>query len=700
MRRKGISLILTAAMVLGTFSAGSMEGLAEEAVIIEQVEEQAAGEIVGQQDSDEISSGGTETLETVTSETEVSEVGTTESEMPETGTEETVEPIGETETAESPETALPGETGEPEKSDAAADGLLVEKITVLDSAAEQKTLTLPDSVQENSAEADYAYRELADGTVEITDYTGDLTPGMRLEIPETLGGKTVTSLGENSFAYIGSLCEVVIPETVTAIGASCFRSCSALERVNLPQKLNTIPDFCFKDCEKLDQIALPDGVTSIGQEAFFFCRSLKSLTLPQSLSVIGSAAFYGCAAITEMQIPQSVTSIGASAFELCSGLKSIRLPDRLERIESRTFNSCYSLEQIALPENLKSVGFHAFGECALLEEVAFPASLEYIGPQVFWGCTLKKVYFEGKVPEMEEGEHELHYWFANSAAGNTYTGYIYVMHQYWDNFSKLRNEMSYSTKPPVEMLVWDTDTPHTWDAGRVISQPTCIQEGSIIYTCTVCGAEKTESIAPGGAHRYGAYVTTQETTALTEGSRARTCAVCGHTQTETVSKLTPTMTLNVKTVPLKIRQSTTKVKVSGLAKGDYVVSWKSNKPKIVKVNSNGKLTAGKKTGTAKVTVTLASGLTETVTVKVQKRDVATKSIEGIKKKVTLKKKQKLTLKPELIPVTSSDKVKYTSSNTKVATVSSKGVVKAKSKGKTTITVKAGKKTVKCKVTVK
>ena len=273
MRRKGVSLILTAAMVLGTFSAGSIEGLAEEAVIIEQAEEQAAGEIVGPQDSDETSAGGTETLETVTSETEASEVDTTEPEIPETETEETAESFGETETAESPETVLPEETGEPEKSDAAADGLLVEKITVLDSAAEQKTLTLPDSVQENSAEADYAYRELADGTVEITDYTGDLTPGMRLEIPETLGGKTVTSLGENSFAYIGSLCEVVIPETVTAIGASCFRSCSALERVNLPQKLNTIPDFCFKDCEKLDQIALPDGVTSIGQEAFSFAEA-------------------------------------------------------------------------------------------------------------------------------------------------------------------------------------------------------------------------------------------------------------------------------------------------------------------------------------------------------------------------------------------------------------------------------------------
>lgn len=46
------------------------------------------------------------------------------------------------------------------------------------------------------------------------------------------------------------------------------------------------------------------------------------------------------------------------------------------------------------------------------------------------------------------------------------------------------------------------------------------------------------------------------------------------------------------------------------------------------------------------------------------------------------------------------KVKWSSSNKKVATVSSKGVVKGKRVGKTTITAKVAKKSLKCKITVK
>ena len=46
------------------------------------------------------------------------------------------------------------------------------------------------------------------------------------------------------------------------------------------------------------------------------------------------------------------------------------------------------------------------------------------------------------------------------------------------------------------------------------------------------------------------------------------------------------------------------------------------------------------------------------------------------------------------------KVTYSSANKKIATVSSKGVIKALKKGKVKITVKSGKKTVTCVVTVK
>ena len=43
---------------------------------------------------------------------------------------------------------------------------------------------------------DYEYRELNDGTVEITKYTGSAST---LTIPSEINGKTVTSIGYGSF---------------------------------------------------------------------------------------------------------------------------------------------------------------------------------------------------------------------------------------------------------------------------------------------------------------------------------------------------------------------------------------------------------------------------------------------------------------------------------------------------------------------
>ena len=139
------------------------------------------------------------------------------------------------------------------------------------------------------------------------------------------------------------------------------------------------------------------------------------------------------------------------------------------------------------------------------------------------------------------------------------------------------------------------------------------------------------------------------------------------------------------------------------AKGDSVKSWKSTNTKIftVKGKENGtcKLTA-KKSGTAKLQITLASGLKKTVTVKVRKTAVKTTKVTVANTKVTVQKGKKVALKPVVKPFTSKQKVTYTSSNKKVATVSSKGIVTGKKKGTTKITVKSGSKSVKVTVKVK
>ncbi|RHQ93388.1 cell adhesion protein [Ruminococcus sp. AF21-42] len=117
---------------------------------------------------------------------------------------------------------------------------------------------------------------------------------------------------------------------------------------------------------------------------------------------------------------------------------------------------------------------------------------------------------------------------------------------------------------------------------------------------------------------------------------------------------------------------------------------------MVSVTSAGVITA-KAAGTAKITVKSGSKKA-VVTVTVLK--TVTKSISGIPSKQTLKKGKSITWKVKLNPSNSDDKITYTSSNKKVAAVDSKGKITAKGKGTAIITVKSGKVSVKCKITVK
>ena len=65
----------------------------------------------------------------------------------------------------------------------------------------------------------------------------------------------------------------------------------------------------------------------------------------------------------------------------------------------------------------------------------------------------------------------------------------------------------------------------------------------------------------------------------------RTCTLCGEKEQKTVGeKLTPVIELNASAVVLKVKQSTSGLKVTKIAEGDSIVSWKSSNPKVVKVS--------------------------------------------------------------------------------------------------------------------
>lgn len=241
---------------------------------------------------------------------------------------------------------------------------------------------------------------------------------------------------------------------------------------------------------------------------------------------------------------------------------------------------------------------------------------------------------------------------------------------------------------------------HSYGKGKQIKAATYKTTGLMRYTCQVCGYEKTETIPViAHTHKY-TWKTTAKATVFRPAKQEGTCSLCGKKQTRNYgSKLKATIKLNVSSITLQRKQATTKVKVS-MAYGDSIKSWASSNKNIVTVDKNGKIKAGTKTGTAKITVTLKSGKKATLKVKVQTAKVKTTKISGLKTKLTIKKGKSVTLKPVVSPITSQEKVIYSSSNKKIATVSSKGVVKGRRKGTVTITVKSGKVTKKIKITVK
>ena len=248
---------------------------------------------------------------------------------------------------------------------------------------------------------------------------------------------------------------------------------------------------------------------------------------------------------------------------------------------------------------------------------------------------------------------------------------------------------------------------HAFSTWKVTKEATCASEGSEERTCARCKEVEKRTIPATGEHSYDSWKTTRESTVLNMGQQERICSVCKKKETKSIAKLKATISLNVSgTIPLKTKQTFTPKVTMG--KGDKVVSWKSSNKKVASVDKNGKVKGLKAGKTATITVQLASGLKKSFKVKVQKKNVATKSLKvvnvstgkKVSSKVSLKRKQTLKLAATVSPITSKEKVKYSSSNKKVASVSSKGVIKAKKKGKATITVKSGKKTYKIKVTVK
>ena len=249
---------------------------------------------------------------------------------------------------------------------------------------------------------DFQYSVLDDGTVEITKYTGSAE---KVDIPEKIDGKSVTSIGDYAFDDCESFKSITIPDSVTSIGDSAFEDCINLKSITIPGSVTSIGEWAFNRCANITSVTIPNSVTSIGNNAFIGCESLteikvaaknvnyasvngvlfnkdksklvfypggkidKNYSIPESVTDIGRCAFDHCISLTSVTIPNSVTSIGDGAFEGCTSLKSIVISDSVTSIGGSVFSGCISLKSIIIPKSVTVIGYEAFGGCLNLRSI-------------------------------------------------------------------------------------------------------------------------------------------------------------------------------------------------------------------------------------------------------------------------------------------------------------------------------------------
>jgi hypothetical protein len=253
------------------------------------------------------------------------------------------------------------------------------------------TTTIPFATA--TATQDFIYKVVDEEAI-LIDYTGDAT---QLNIPHTLGGYPVTTIGPWTFADCQNLSAVTIGENITTIGFRAFYSCPNLDTITvdqnnptytdsngvlftkdqttlmyypqgktattyaIPQSVKTIGHSAFSFCQNLKTITIPTGVTTIEDFAFSSCSNLNKVTLPKGIKTIGTAVFENCESLTEMTIPSGVTSIGASAFSSCTKLTQVEIPYTVTTIENYAFYNCKNLKSITIPNSVTTIGKGAFG---------------------------------------------------------------------------------------------------------------------------------------------------------------------------------------------------------------------------------------------------------------------------------------------------------------------------------------------------
>lgn len=367
----------------------------------------------------------------------------------------------------------------------------------------------------------------------------------------------VTNVSNYALFCLPAATQITLPESVTSIGRYGIALCAKLKGISLPKAVTAIGDFGLAG-NSFTAVSLPDGLQTLGRGAFDACASLSGMTLPAAITAVPDKCFNDCTKLLTVDYKGEVTAIGERAFEGCKSLTKAPIPAAVTALGNSAFNGCIALTDVTLPGGVTAVPDGCFQDCTALAEMKLPATVTSVGHNSFTGCkALKDVRCYGAPPTVQPGgaaEHSfepaivtIHYnpamnwtleadgtWYGykvSSKGACLHTGYGTSEHTVPATCGadgRIETVCSNCGEVIATKVIPATGE-HTWDNGKVTTEPTEKDPGVMTYTCAVCSQTKTEVIPATGTHTF--VFTKNVAPSCTEaGYDLYTCRDCGATE--------------------------------------------------------------------------------------------------------------------------------------------------------------------------
>ena len=355
-----------------------------------------------------------------------------------------------------------------------------------------------------------------DATCKEDGYTGDIKCLDCGEIIET--GSGIPKLSTHTYANgVCSVCDKIWEETIHGITYRTItdevdgKPVGKLVTVSgndIPQVAVAVTgtDDTLSEYISDGKVTVPSEVTGSGCEQTFV------------VTKISENAFKD-AEVTEIVVPATVTEVGSGAFGSATTItfNGSTVPDGIAGAISEAVTTVNVPEGAAdsFREALKDV----LGENVTIKEIhthTFDTKWSYDATYHWHAATCKHTE-----EIADQAEHTFGIWVTVTEATEDAEG-----------VKERSCCCGYKETAKIDKLAHTT---HVKDNGTRV-EPTCEKKGSITYKCTKCDKVMEVVEIPSTGHKWDAGKVTKEPTLTAEGEKTYTCSVCGATKTEVIPK--------------------------------------------------------------------------------------------------------------------------------------------------------------------